>query len=101
MRYALLIYSHADETASDHEGERAEERFTAILAELRARGVLADHQRLPSARSARVGQRYSAGAGKRQRPLTAEPRRGPASSVTAGRDPSAELSERAANRGQS
>jgi hypothetical protein len=61
MRYALLIYSPADETASGRERLRGEERFTAILAELRARGVLADSQRLLPARVARVVRCWDGG----------------------------------------
>jgi hypothetical protein len=54
MRYALLIYCDEDTTVSDRERERREEQLTAILDGLRARGVLADTQRLLSARAARV-----------------------------------------------
>jgi hypothetical protein len=61
MRYTLLIYSPEDDTASGRETERGEERFTAILAALRERGVLADGQRLPPTRSARVVRCWDGG----------------------------------------
>jgi hypothetical protein len=53
MRYALLIYCDEDAAVSDGERQRREEQFTAILDGLRARGVLADAQRLLPARAAR------------------------------------------------
>jgi hypothetical protein len=61
MRYALLIYSPEDEISSDGERERGEERLTAVLAELRARGVLAGSQRLLPARAARVVRCWDGG----------------------------------------
>ena len=61
MRYALLIY-YDDETAvSDREREHREERFTAILDALQARGVLADTQRLLPARAARIVRCWDGG----------------------------------------
>jgi hypothetical protein len=61
MRYALLIYRHEDTAVSDRERERREEQFTAILDGLRARGVLADTQRLLSARAARIVRCWDGG----------------------------------------
>ena len=61
MRYALLIYCHEDTTVSDRERERREEQFTAVLDGLRARGVLADTQRLRPARSARIVRCWDGG----------------------------------------
>ena len=61
MRYALLIYCDEETAVSDHERERREEQFTAILDGLRARGVLADTQRLLSARAARIVRCWDGG----------------------------------------
>jgi hypothetical protein len=48
------FYCHEDTAVSDRERERREEQCTAVLDGLRARGVLADTQRLLSARAARI-----------------------------------------------
>jgi hypothetical protein len=61
MRYALLIYCDEEAAISDRERARREEQFTAILHELRARGVLADTQRLPPARAARIVRCWDGG----------------------------------------
>jgi hypothetical protein len=61
MRYALLIYSPGDEIASDRERERSEDQFTAILTKLRARGMLADSQRLLPAHAAHVVRCWDGG----------------------------------------
>jgi hypothetical protein len=61
MRYALLIYCDEDTAVSDRERERGEEKLTAILDGLRARGVLADTQRLLPARAARTVRCWDGG----------------------------------------
>jgi hypothetical protein len=53
MHYALLIYYDEDAAVGDRERQRREEQFTVVLDGLRARGVLADTQRLLPARAAR------------------------------------------------
>ena len=61
MRYALLIYRDEETAVSDRERERLEEQFTAILDGLRARGVLADTQRLLPAHAARIVRCWDGG----------------------------------------
>ena len=61
MRYALLIYCDEESSVGDRERERREEQFTAVLDGLRARGVLADNQHLPSARAARIVRCWDGG----------------------------------------
>jgi hypothetical protein len=61
MRYALLIYCREDTAVSDRERQRREEQFTAILSGLRARGLLADSQRLRPARAARIVRCWDGG----------------------------------------
>jgi hypothetical protein len=61
MRYALLIYCHEDALVSDRERQRREEQFIAAFNELPARGVLADTQRLLSARAARTVRCWDGG----------------------------------------
>jgi hypothetical protein len=61
MRYALLIYCDEDMAVSDRERERRVDQLTAILDGLRARGVLADTQRLLPARAARTVRCWDGG----------------------------------------
>ena len=61
MRYALLIYCDDETAVSDRERERREEQFTAILDGLRARGVLADTQRLLPGCAARIVRCWGGG----------------------------------------
>lgn len=61
MRYALLIYCDEEAPASDRERERRDEQLTAILDELRARGVLAGTQRLMPTRATRIVRCWDGG----------------------------------------
>ena len=61
MRYALLIYCHEDTAVSNRERQRREEQRTAVLNRLRARGVLANTQRLRPARAARTVRCWDGG----------------------------------------
>lgn len=61
MRYALLIYCDEETAVNDYDRERREEQFTEMVNGLRARGVLADTQRLLPSCAARVVRCWDGG----------------------------------------
>jgi hypothetical protein len=61
MRYALLIYCPENTLVSDHERQRRAEQCTAVLDGLATHGVLANTQRLRSARAARTVRCWDGG----------------------------------------